>query len=276
MASVDTTVSLAEHAAAGTDERFVNSEFYANGRQLDVDQQAAMLRDVAAQLVQQNRPAIQRLNYPDEVKELVQKEFEKIEKQVNDGPDEFFALSNFRLRSYLRILCFGRVPVGPEHLEVDGVPRHLLFRGGPRQALRFSMLLAKLGRLRPKPFYVLHLGFLKPGAFLLQYSSREQRKMFKRVAGCLELNPDILGLSAAAWWYDPALREHSDYLCYLREGWEQNGCQFFDYESSDQDKRLATTGSATRQKLFDEGKYHPKSFLVVWTRDSLLRWAKSN
>lgn len=275
MATIDNLVALAESAASGTDAHLIDSKFHSNLAQMAAAEQAETLRQLVTCLAEQKRSSIQALKYPDDVKQLIHKEFDKISLIASDAPDDQFAMSNYRLRSRLRILCFGRVPVGPEHLEVDGVPRHLLYRGGPQQAFRFAKLLATIRTLRPQPFYVLHLGFLEPGAFLLQYSAREQRKMFKRLAGCLELNPEILGVSASAWWYDPAIAAHSDYLSYLREGWETKGGQFFAYETSEQDKRLATTGSETRQKLFDEGKYHPKSFLVAWTRDSIMRWAQS-
>ena len=265
-----TLLRQAQSAASRTDQHFTDSVFFQAFRD---QKDSSQLRQVMTEIAEQNRPRISELKFPDEVRALVTKSFDSIGQEIRESPEEFFDVTSYRFRRQLRILCFGRVPVGPEHLEVDGVPRNLLLRGGFHQSYRFLRLLTKIRRFRARPFFVLHLGIHSPKTFLLEYSAREQKKMFHRLAGCLRMNPEILGVSASSWWYDPSMKDHSDYLCYLREGWESKGAEFFDYETSAQTDRLATEGSVARTKLFEEGKYLPRNYLVVWTRDSLLRWA---
>lgn len=239
MAFPQTLIREVQSAASRTDQHFKDSVFF---RTFCDQKDPDVLRQVMVEIAIQNRPKISQLKYPDEVKTLVAKSFESICQEIGDSPEEYFDVASYRFRRQLRIVCFGRVPVGPEHFEIDGVPRKLLLRGGLSQSFRFLRLLTKIRRIRCYPFYVLHLGINSPKTFLLEYSVREQKKMFHRLAGCLRMNKEIMGVSASSWWYDPSMKDHSDYLCYLREGWESKGAEFFDYETSSQTTRLATEG----------------------------------
>jgi hypothetical protein len=89
----------------------------------------------------------------------------------------------------------------------------------------------------------------------------------------LELHPEIKGIWTGSWFNDPAIETVSPRLTYLRKMPQDNGAYAF-YSN------LASTSGAlskskTRQKLYEEKKYIPKSYALIWPRKPLLKWAVS-
>ena len=275
MPEITELIELAEASASGTDEELVNSEFALRVKRLRGQSSASeqdCVRQVYTELLAKNRPRIDALPYPDNAKALVQQEFDRIQNAVNEEPGDYFSLASHGCRCDARILCFGRIPVGPEHLEVDGLPRSLLWKGGIQQAIKCCQLIARAGGV--KPFYAIHLAYgIDPTTFLLTYSKRAQKKMFLTIAECLRMHPKVKGLLAGSWWHDPKVEEIASHLAYLRTGWTDNGAELFFWEQSDDITDVATRNSPTRREQFERGEYTPKCYMAVWTRESLLRWA---
>ena len=78
---------------------------------------------------------------------------------------------------------------------------------------------------------------------------------------------------AGSWYYDPALENISPHLSYLKEIPLKNGARLFYVGSSKADIEMATKKSKTRKKFYDQGKYVPTRFLLVWPRNGLADWA---
>ncbi|MFO0916587.1 MAG: hypothetical protein U0795_26765 [Pirellulales bacterium] len=265
--------TLVQQAAAGTDEHLCGSELYRRLASADGNKPPfPVARSLLRSLLVVQRPRIAELPYPESVRSLVTKEFDRIERTVDQEPDTYFDIRLHRFRSDLRIASFGRIPVGPEHLEIDGLPRSLLVRGGVGQGIRFLRFWSRAGGV--KPYYVLHLAHgIPPQAFLFVYSPQAQRQMFLRVAECLRLHPEIRGVLAGSWWHDPAVARVSPPLEYLSQGWVSRGAERFRYEVSEEVTRMATANSPPRQQLVAAGQYHPVAYIAVWSRASLLAWA---
>ena len=132
---------LASAAFSGTDRDCMASEFLqaihklerAEGRSI----RERTLRMLLTELVRQNRDKIESLPYPESVQELIRAEHDRIEKACQEGTGSHWDLRYHQLRCDFRIACFGRIPVGPEHMEVDGLPRSVLYYSGFAQAVRF-------------------------------------------------------------------------------------------------------------------------------------------
>lgn len=232
------------------------------------------VRKACAELLRSNGEQIEAQPYPATVHVLMHKEFARIKAAVANESDAYFDIHSHRLRCDLRILTFGRVPVGPEHFEVDGFPRSTAWRGGIRQALDFARTTVEAGGWQP--FYVVHLAYgIDPATFMLTYSKRAQERMFRNLAGCLELHPEIRGVLAGSWWHDPHLDTWSPHMTYLRSGWTQRGARLFRWDKSDDARRLAAKGNAARQEAIQSGAYDPTEYMVVWPRRSLIAWANS-
>lgn len=94
-----------------------------------------------------------------------------------------------------------------------------------------------------------------------------------RIAEMLKINKKIKGIFGSSWFYDPFLAEISPRLMYLQRVPLDNGAERF-YIGIDRTGN-AFTKSKTRFQLYNEGKYIPKSYLIVWSRGQILKWANS-
>jgi len=89
-----------------------------------------LLREILSKLIEENESKIHELNYSNSVRALIHTEFQRIKRAISESEDDYFDLKQHGTRCDFRIACFGRVPVGVEHMESGGVPRSLCFRGG--------------------------------------------------------------------------------------------------------------------------------------------------
>ena len=148
-----TVVREARNAAVGNDERLKRSAFMQWLKNVEREQgvaaRADVLRTVLSQLVDEHARHIETLNYPAAVRELVAVEFARIRDAVETRADEYFDFRHHALRCDLRIACFGRIPTGYLDIEVGGVPRNLIYRGGIRQTWRFLRMVQQTGGVRP-------------------------------------------------------------------------------------------------------------------------------
>jgi hypothetical protein len=81
---------------------------------------------------------------------------------------------------------------------------------------------------------------------------------------------------AEGWLYDSNLENVSPELVYLRRKPEQNGAKVFRIGTRQRDIVHATAMSPTRRKLYQQGKYMPTAYALVWPRKELLAWVDKN
>lgn len=268
--------SQASRASESRDREFVASSFFSEALRLEAAQgpaaRAHFVREALARLVEVNRPRIDKQRLPESVKTRTHKEFDRISRDLEHTADEHYDLNRSMLRCDYRIVGFNRIPIGVEHLEVGGVPRRLLWSGGPVQALRLGR-----GMLRAhgwKPFYVAHLSHgIKPWTFLMAYNSRTQIAWQNTAAECLLLNPHIRGVLATSWWYDPQVSRVAPHLAFLRDGSLAHGAIAFRAGEPENARKHALANSPERQRLYEAGSYTPINHGVLWTRKALLDWS---
>jgi len=273
----DEVLALAEVASAGNDAALLKSPFAHLIRQVREAQGEAacsnLLRETLARFLDRQRPAIDELSLPEAVRKLIVKEFDRIRLLTESGAATDFNIGEHSLRCDFRIAGFGRIPVGVEHMELSGVPRSLAYRGGIAQGTRFLRMLWQSGRV--VPYYQIHMSHgVAPAHFGLVYTPRSQGRMLRNIADCLKLNPQVRGLIASSWWYDPALETVSPGLAYLRRGFVERGAFLFRYGPPANDHAIAN--SPQRTKLVEEGKYSPMTYTIVWPRGMMIRWADSS
>ncbi len=87
----------------------------------------------------------------------------------------------------------------------------------------------------------------------------------------LKLHPEIRGVRTGNCFNDPVFETISPRLTYLRKMPQDNGAYVF--YSNVEINSGALAKSKTRQKLFEQRKYLPKSYAVIWPRRPLLAWA---
>jgi len=92
------------------------------------------------------------------------------------------------------------------------------------------------------------------------------------IAEMIEKYHNVKGLFGISWLYDPQLVHISPRLIYLQKLPLSNGAKRF-YIGIDESES-AFVKSKTRARLFKEGKYKPKAYLLVWPRKDIVEWSK--
>jgi hypothetical protein len=206
---------------------------------------------------------------PSNISYLYQKWFERILRDFSKQSDDFYDHRNELFLKDLAVCSLRLIPVGGSWLaEVSRISRRFLVSGGARQFIDAS-LFALFKSRGFKPFYQIHMDI----RYLEGFSPQGRDQCYLGIGELLKLNPNIKGMYAVSWYYDPKLEDISPNLLYLRKEPEQNGARFFKIGTTATDINFATVKSATRRRLYQEGKYLPTSFLLLWPRKELLSWA---
>ena len=133
----------------------------------------------------------------------------------------------------------------------------------------------------PKSFYlILKTGGRKP-FFKMHTDSTDRHLMkefnpdglddfFKRIEILMKRQTQVKGICGSSWFFDPALKEISPELSYIREISESYGASFFDLGSNKGIIKDAIFMSPKRIKLYKQGEYMPNAFLMLITRKDLL------
>lgn len=153
----------------------------------------------------------------------------------------------------------------------SGVPRSLAFRHGFIQMLRMIKLII-LNKGRFAPYFEIHthtpmIKAFNPGGW---------DRCYHFVAELLRLNPDYRGLVGGSWFYDPEVARISPHLAYLQQQPLTGGATFLQCGSTQSDVSNALVASKQRRKLYEEGKYLPTSYFMVWPRERLLEWSRQH
>jgi hypothetical protein len=170
--------------------------------------------------------------------------------------------------SACKIATLRRFPAGQYEWEVSGLPRSWLLKVERRRLPRLLCLVG-MDLKGFKPFFVPHLGILRPQGHLDQ---EEVHRSHYRMAEALELQPHIKGMVAASWMRAPDVGRHSPRLAWLPQFFRDNGGLVADMGPADP-KCGVLSRSKTRQRLNEEGRLNPRVGLVVWPREAMLRWA---
>jgi hypothetical protein len=89
-------------------------------------------------------------------------------------------------------------------------------------------------------------------------------------------DPSCRALVSKSWYNDPAMAEVSPHLLYNSRIPLSGGAILIPGKPSSKDVERATKTSRTRRRLFEEGKYLPAAYTIIWQRSDLLDWVKRN
>lgn len=95
---------------------------------------------------------------------------------------------------------------------------------------------------------------------------------YGRVASMLAADGGVRGVVGTSWFFDPALMKISPRLDYLLKPLAA-GAFLVRGRTSEFDITSATIASEARKKLYEEGRYQPTPYTLVWPREALLSWA---
>jgi hypothetical protein len=163
------------------------------------------------------------------------------------------------------------LPVNGRVLDVYArIPRRPLLTGLPASAPFYWKALVELGGF--SPYIGVHLHIPMHDGYT---AGNDQRTGFLEdfliIAEFMARMPQIRGTLGYGWLQDPALTRVAPHLAHAHTMTKAYGAQFLDMGTDDDTVRSALARSKTRQQLYDEGKYRPRSFIRLWGRADMLR-----
>lgn len=143
-----------------------------------------------------------------------------------------------------------------------GVPRSVALKSGPAALWHVAV---RCGGFRPWAEIHTH-DPLVPAYF----NPQGFEQCWRLLALLLRDNPACRGVTASAWFFDPALETVSPRLAYLRRVPQAAGARFLDMGADADSIRLATR-FPPRRKAYDAGTYLPRRHAIVWARADILK-----
>ncbi len=222
-------------------------------------------------LVRQFEERIVGRRFPESVVALYRQYLGTVVAQMGRNPRHFYLHENDLFAKDLAVCRQKLIPCGAQLVDVHaGMPRRLLWQGGLSQLLRLSLFIPR--RIRGwRPLYEMHMDL----RLLLEFNPPGWTRCYCRIAELLELNPSILGVYGASWWFDPQLEEVSPRLAFLRTLPESHGARVFRQGPDKTSTHDALANSKQRQELYQQGRYRPANYVLVWGRDDLIAWART-
>ncbi len=149
-----------------------------------------------------------------------------------------------------------------------GVPRSLLTRQDWGTAAKGLLTFAQLGGF--KPYIQIHTH----KSYLDEFNEDGWAECYRCCAELCTAHPELRGMFGSSWFYDPVVMEISPRLSYLQSVPRQGGAHLWYFATGGDSIGNATATSPSRRKLYEEGRYVPKSYMMVWGREALIEWAR--
>jgi hypothetical protein len=188
-------------------------------------------------------------------------------------PDEWRArcrFSDVRFQEMGRIATLQRFPAGQYHWEMAAFPRSWL----PKVARQWRAWTRAFVPMRGfGPLFELHLNDRRKNRILLLES--ETNLSCYRAAQSLELQPGVKGIMTMSWLYCASTAAATPHLAWMRRLFLDAGAAIVDLGEAPPDSGFLV-GSAERRKLYEQGRYRPRTSCVLWPRARVLEWAKQH
>ena len=148
-----------------------------------------------------------------------------------------------------------------------GVPRSIVIKGGIAGALPKLLTMMRLKGFRP--WFQIHTHQFNLDTF----NEAGWEECYLCCAELYQVHPEVLGMFGSSWFYDPALTTISPRLGYLRATPCGNGAALMFVVKGGEAIANSTATSASRRLLYEEGKYLPTNYMLLWGRAAQSAWA---
>lgn len=206
---------------------------------------------------------------PQSIIDLYKSDFLCIVRIIQQDKDYIFDWSSDSFAKDIGICSYRLIPAGAQILELSGFPRRVMFKSWANffKTLRFFVL----GRRPFKPYFEAHTHTRHLGDF----NPKGWDRYYVRIGQMLKLNPHIKGVSGGSWYLDPEISTISPRLKFLRAVPASFGAEIF-YTNTEGRSSNAFAKSEMRLKLFEQGNYIPKSYLMIWSSKEIINFSDKN
>jgi len=239
---------------------------------LSRSEQAVLRRCLVAKLAFNLPTIVEHMNLPTSILALYPDSFGRVANHLRnnigdpyDLTDDFF-LKDMRFILGLSIPCGAQVVDMLSSVSLSSVILSLFRSRNVIPAIRYFRVKGY------GPWFRIHT----ESRYLTEFNEQGWDNCYMRIAELLERRKDIRGMVGTSWFYDPQLLEISPRLAYLQQRPLERGAFLLRHGTSRFDIEHATTTSKTRRRLYQEGKYTPICYSLLWLRKDLISWAEQN
>lgn len=227
---------------------------------------------VMAMLVLRAKDSARLNELPPAVREMFEINFDRILKQIEGGRAKpgYYLYSGDKFNKDMGMCRLTMIPAGAQKVYVGRLSRGFLFRGGIGQFFKgLFMVLFQTGGFQP--VYRMHTDS-RDRHLMKEFNPEGWVRFYKHTAALMKTDTHIKAVCGTSWFFDPAIETISPELAYLRETALAAGAKIFCAGTHDGAVRDATFMAPKRIKLYKEGKYHPKAYIMIFSRKKLLKW----
>ncbi|HZU24319.1 MAG TPA: hypothetical protein VFA04_02285 [Bryobacteraceae bacterium] len=171
-----------------------------------------------------------------------------------------------------KIATLRRFPAGPMEWEISGIPRSWLLKPRPGGMLQLGAFIAR--RLKGfRPCFFMHVAPRPRNRALIL--ENEVMSSYYRMARSMQLQPDILGIVASAWFYDPRAVFDNPWLEPLSRPLTENGGFIVPLGPADATSGMLE-GNPDRRRRFEDGSLSYRIGLAIWPRACAISWADAH
>lgn len=179
------------------------------------------------------------------------------------------ATGSYHFDRAAKMVTLRRFPAGPMEWELSGIPRSCFLQASFPANLRFLAFV--IFRLRGLgPCFYMHVA-PSPRNRALSVP-REVSRAYYRMARSLELQPEVRGLLAYAWFHDPAAVRDYPHLEALNEPYVNHGGLIILLGPAPPSSGVLER-NAQRGADYLAGKVQYRYGFAMWPRDAAIRWA---
>lgn len=228
---------------------------------------------VLLSLIKENHKKVYNEKIPEGVKLIYNINFKRILGEIEtESYKRPYLYSNDKFRKDLAVCSMRLIPVGSRKIHLSVLSKSFLFKKGISQYIGGLMfIIFELKGL--KPLYEMHIDSKDPH-LLKEFNEKGLKNSYRLIGEFLKKQSHVKGVFGSAWYYDPIIEHVSPRLAYLRKIPTENGGKLFYLGSDNQAVRDSTLRSKTRRRLYEEGKYIPTRYLIVWSRNKIIDWSK--
>jgi len=212
-----------------------------------------------------SEPRIEKLAVHASVKRMIRDEFRSFSKP---GPRADLRAPGSAFGSTAKLATLRRFPAGPMDWEISGVPRSWLLKVPKSDLPGLLGLLWRVGGFRP--FFHMHVGLRPRNRSLL--IEKEVLRYYYRMARSLELQPEVRGIMATAWFHDPRAVAQNPHLEWINRPYIEAGGWITTIGPAPADSGFAERNPA-REQLNKRGELNYRIGLAIWPKEAAISWA---